>query len=622
MNKIRALILKGHENDVLRVLQEEEALSLVSVSERSTKWEEIPRPYIPKEEERYHRTLLSRVERLMDRLKIREEVGLLGQLFKPRRTQFIEVSVQEEDEILSAAEELISQCEREILEKVDAYANIQEFLGNISGLNIQVQDLQSSDQIHFSIGSIRSEEIEELEEELKSKLSWTRLYATAVKEGRVYFLIVAPGNLSERVERILDDKQIQRLTIPPELTGTPFQCARAIDLEVSRIVMEHERPLLILYDALKAKISRIESSRMLGETDTVILMEGWAPAFSIVRVERLISEAAQGYATIYVSPPDEPISRVPTKLKNFKMIRPFEILTEMYGIPSYDEIDPTPFLSFFFILFMGLMSADIAAGITTILGGLLIYRGAGSRSRNMKRLSLIVIYSGLSISLFGILSGEFMGGLIDLPVIWLSTVDEPIEFMVLALELGITHILVGLTLGIYNNYRNGRRRKIFTDQTPWIMFITGGAILFLSRKYIPGTVEGNTGYGIISLALLILVLGQGPSALLDVTKILSNIVSYVRILALNMASAWMSRTFLLLAQLVSENPPVGPMIGLLVILGSHLFLVTLSSITTFIHSLRLHYVEFFSRFFEGSGVKYSPISVEREYTRLITQWRV
>jgi V/A-type H+-transporting ATPase subunit I len=622
MNKLRALVLKGHEDNVLRALQEEKAISLVSVSERSTKWEEIPRPYSLKEEERYHRTLLSRVEKLMDRLKIKEEVGLLGQLFKPRNTQWIEVSIIQEDEILSAAEEFISQCEREITEKVDVYANIQEFLENISGLNIQVQNLQSSDQIYLSIGSIRSEEMEELEEELKSKLSWTGLYATAVKEGRVHFLIAAPGSLSERVEKVLNEKQIQRLKIPSELTGTPLQCVRAIELEVSRIVMEHEKDLLILYDALKAKISRIESSRMLGETDTVVVVEGWVPTFSVVKVERLISIAAKGYATIYVSPPDEPTSRVPTKLRNPKIIEPFEILTEMYGTPSYDEIDPTPFLSVFFILFMGLMSADIAAGITTLLGGLLIYRGAGSRSENMKKLSLIVIYSGLSIALFGLLSGEFMGGLIDLPVIWLSTVDEPIEFMVLALGLGIIHILIGLMLGIYNNYRNERRHKILTDQTPWIMFITGGAILFLSGNYIPGTVEGNTGYGIMSAALLILVFGQGPSALLDVTKILSNIISYVRILALNMASAWMSRTFLLLAELVTEIPLVGPIIGMMIILGSHLFLVTLSSITTFIHSLRLHYVEFFSRFFEGSGVKYSPISVEREYTKLITQWRV
>lgn len=622
MNKLRALILKGHEDDVLRALQEEEAISLVSVSERSAKWEEIPRPYIPKEEERYHRTLLSRVEKLMDRLKIREEVGLLGQLFKPRNIRLVEVSIEQEDKILSTAEELISQCEKEIIEKVDVYANIQEFLTSISVLNIQVQNLQSSDQVHLSMGSIRSEEMEELEEELKSKLSWTGLYASPVKEGRVYFLIVAPGNLSERVETVLKERQIQRLTIPPELKGTPFQCVRAMNLEVSRIVNEHERNLLILYDALRAKISRIESSRMLGETDTFVVIEGWVPKFSVERVERFISKAAQGFATIYVSPPDESMSRVPTKLRNPRLIKPFEILTEMYGTPLYDEIDPTPFLGFFFILFMGLMSADIAAGITTILGGLLIYRGAGSRSGNMKGLSLIVIYSGLSITLFGILSGEFMGGLIELPVIWLSTVDEPIEFMVIALGLGITHILVGLMLGIYNNYTNGRRRKILSDQIPWIMFITGAAILFLSGKYIPGTVEGNTGYGIMSAALLILIFGQGPSALLDITKMVSNIVSYVRILALNMASAWMSRTFLLLAQLVSETPTVGPIIGLVVILGSHLFLVTLTSIATFIHSLRLQYVEFFSRFFEGSGVKYSPISVEREYTKLITQWRI
>lgn len=618
MRKLRALILKGYEDNVLRALQEEKALSLVSVSERSARWEDIPRPYVSRDAERVYRTLLSRVEKLMDRLKIREELGILSQLFKPQKIDRIEVPVQQEDEVLENAEERISHIEREILEKVDAYENIQQFLWHISGVNIQVQDLQPSEHIHVAIGSIRSEDTEGLEEELESKLSWTRLYTTSVKDGRVFFLITAPRSLSERLERVLEERQIPRLAIPAELTGTPFQCVRTLDLEVSRIVREHERSLCVLYDALKGKIARIESSKMLGETDTVVAMEGWVPASSATRTEGLIKDAAHGYAAISVAEPDEPTSRIPTKLRNPRIIRPFEILTEMYGTPSYDEVDPTPFISFFFVLFMGLMSADIVAGFTTLLGGLLIYRGAGSRSETMRRLALIVIFSGISIAVFGVLSGEFMGGLIELPIIWISSVDEPIGFMMIVIGLGVFHILLGLMLGIYNSYRNGRRRDILTNHVPWVMIIAGVAVLFLRREYTLGTAGGNVGYGMASIALLALVLGQGPSALLDVTKMISNVVSYVRILALNMASAWMSRTFLLLALLVVETPTVGPLIALIIVLGSHLFLVTLTSIATFIHSLRLHYVEFFSRFFGGGGIKYSPIGVEREYTKLIT----
>lgn len=617
MKKIRALILKGYEDNVLRILQKEKALALVSVSERSARWEEIPRPFSPQEEERFYRTLLSRVEKHMDRLGIREELGILDQLFKPRTLERVEVPLQQEDEILSAAEERIAQIEMQIRVKIDAYEKIQEFLWKIREVNIQVQDLQPSDQIHISIGSLRSEEIEELEEELESKLKWTRLYVAPAKEGQVFFLIIAPNKLSESLGKILSEKQVQRLIIPPELTGTPSRCLRGLDLEVSKMVREHQKTILVLHDTLKAKISRIESSRMLGEIDNVVIMEGWVPAPTGEYVQKLIEEAAEGYATVLLSPPDEPTSKIPTKLKNPWIIQPFEILTEMYDTPAYDEIDPTPFLAFFFVLFMGLMSADIATGITTFLVGWLVYRGSGSRSRTMRGLALIIMYSGLSIILFGILSGEFMGGLIQLPVIWISTVDEPIVFMIFSLAVGVAHILVGLVLGIYNNLRKGRRRNIFTEQVPWIAVIAGVVVLFFSGEFTPGTTQANIGYGIISTALIALILGQGASALLDVTRIVSNVVSYVRILALNMATAWMSRTFLLLASIVVDTPVVGSGLGIAILVGSHLFLVALSSITTFIHSLRLHYVEFFGRFFEGGGVNYQPISVDREYTKLI-----
>ncbi len=616
MKKLRALILKGYEDDVLRILQKEKGLALVSVSDRSARWDEIPRPYNPPEEERFYQNLLSRVERLMDRLEIREELGILDQLFKPRTQERVEVPLQQEDDNLLAAEERIAQIEMQIRVKIDAYEEVQEFLWNIRELNIQVQDLQPSDQIHVSIGSLRSEDAEGLEEELESKLKWTRLYVAPAKEGQVFFLIIAPNRLSESLEKILSEKQIQRLNIPPELTGTPSRCLRALDTEVSRMVREHEKTILILHDALKAKISRIESSRMLGEIENVVVMEGWVPASSGEKVQELIKEAAEGYSTVLLSPPDEPTSKIPTKLKNPRIVQPFEILTEMYGTPSYDEIDPTPFLAFFFVLFMGLMSADIATGITTFLGGWLIYRGSGSRSETMRRLALIVMYSGLSISLFGFLSGEFMGGLIELPVIWISTVDEPIVFMVFSLAIGVIHILLGLLLGICNNLKKGKRWNILTDQVPWIALMTGVAVLFFSGEFTPQTMEGITGYGIVSIALIALVLGQGLSALLDVTRIISNVVSYVRILALNMASAWMSRTFLLLTSIVVDTPVVGSGLAIAMLVGSHLFLVALSSIATFIHSLRLHYVEFFGRFFEGGGVNYQPISVDRQYTRL------
>jgi V/A-type H+-transporting ATPase subunit I len=110
------------------------------------------------------------------------------------------------------------------------------------------------------------------------------------------------------------------------------------------------------------------------------------------------------------------------------------------------------------------------------------------------------------------------------------------------------------------------------------------------------------------------LIGQGLSGLLEITKLLSNVISYVRILALNMASTWMARTFLLLGTMLVEIPIVGYLVTAILLFFSNIFIVFISTFATFAHALRLHYVEFFGRFFIGGGTKFSPLKAYRSYT--------
>ena len=121
----------------------------------------------------------------------------------------------------------------------------------------------------------------------------------------------------------------------------------------------------------------------------------------------------------------------------------------------------------------------------------------------------------------------------------------------------------------------------------------------------------------VGIGIAFLIIGQGPVGLLDITRLLSSVISYVRIMAINLASAWMSRTFVLLAGLLFGFGLVGPIMSAILLIVAHFFIVFISSFATFAHSLRLHYVEFYGRFFSGGGIQFSPLESSRDYTTLI-----
>jgi V/A-type H+-transporting ATPase subunit I len=209
----------------------------------------------------------------------------------------------------------------------------------------------------------------------------------------------------------------------------------------------------------------------------------------------------------------------------------------------------------------------------------------------------------------------FSQGQIVLPIFWMSPADDPINFMLTVLVIGVIHLLVGLILGVINNLANRQIRTMVGDQISMLLMFLGGAIIVVTGNYqFEG--YGVWGYSALIGGLAALLIGKGPIGLLEITKIISNIISYVRILALNMASTWMGRTFVLLAGMLINIEYFGLPISIILLLFSQFFLVFISSFSTFAHSMRLHYVEFFGRFFTGGGVNFSPLKCEKMYTEL------
>lgn len=614
MRKLRVLILDEFVNEVLRVLQAESDVHLVDIKRSLPRWENLLQPHDTKQEIRRWKGILNRVEELLRDLELKKELGILDQLFKPRERPAVEVDLGEEMRLLNNAEDLIATVEKEIEENIKKFQVVRQLLWELRTAKIDVDHLRSTERLYIKLGKMPNDEIPRLENELESRVRYASVYASGKK--RLKFLaVVSVSKFSEGIENILDKYTFQEISLPKEASGSPNQCIRFLDSKANNILKKYESRILCLHDGVVAKIERLKNKEKLGKMGRIFVLEGWVPEKNKEHIKVVIREGAEGYATVLVSPPDEPESEIPTHLKDRKIIGRFRMLTEMYGMPLYNEIDPTPFLAVFFIFFVGLMSADVAIGTTIIITSVFINRGAGTRSEKMKDLSVILLYLGISTVFFGVLMGECMGGIVKLPVFWMSAADNPIDFLFIVIGIGMGHLIFGAVLGILNNLYRKEYRKMLGDQIS-SLFLIGGAVPFLLTGQF--AFEGITvvGYGMGVTGLVALLAGKGLTGWLELTRLLSSVISYVRILALNMATTWMSRTFVLLGGLVVGVSVAGPFLSGILLLFSHFFIVFISIFATFAHSLRLHYVEFFGRFFIGGGTKFSPLTSERAYTTL------
>ncbi|MFH2110998.1 MAG: V-type ATPase 116kDa subunit family protein [Candidatus Bathyarchaeota archaeon] len=619
MEKIRVMVMEEHVEDLLRALQNLESVHLVNMSERLMKWENLVQGMESPLQDlnRWERTR-TRLAAILDDLGLDPEPGFLDQYIKPLDRKPVLITHRDEDELLGTADEVMGDIRRQISSVVDRYVPVREALAEMSHHDFDVGLIKPSDKVTIFLGTVASESIRIIQRDLTERLPYTRLYSEG--KGRTRYLVVASLKIHEDdVSDILERRGFQRIPVPEELEGSTSSVIKWIDARVAEVRDKNREPIYKLSDAVSGVLGRLEAMEKLGRTGNIIVIEGWVPQARAQETVNTVLEATKGMARVVVTPPDEPEENTPTLLGG--PFSSFASLVETYDVPRYNEVDPSSFMAFFFTVFVGLMIGDIALGALVAAAGYVFLRGAGSRSRGMKDLSKVIIASGFSAVLFGVLTGSFMSGVVEeftdgaikFPVLWLSPADDPLGFLPVVLMIGVFHLGVGILLGLVNNLMNARYRSILGDQVSATLLLAGAGVLMVKGQFaLAGW--GLVGYGAVAAGVAALLLGHGPSGLLELTKILSNIISYIRLLALNMASAWMGRTFVLLSAMLLPIAYVGLPLTIFLLAFSQFFLVFISSFSTFAHALRLHYVEFFGRFFMGGGTRFKSLRVERRYT--------
>ncbi|MEW5866989.1 MAG: V-type ATP synthase subunit I [Bacillota bacterium] len=427
----------------------------------------------------------------------------------------------------------------------------------------------------------------------------------------------------------------------PALAGTPREEIRAAREGLSHITSKREEvasqinlllaervKILSLYDNLSLKRERHLLACGCPATRSAFAMEGWVREDDLPALERVISSR---FNLVHIESRDPVDGEVPpVVLDNPGIVSPFEAVTEIYSLPQRGSVDPTFALAPFFFIFFGIALGDVGYGLgLTALSVLLLkkVRMAGLA----KKLFVLIAMCGVSSAIVGVLTGGWLGNLVKIPPLWFNPMENPMLMLGVSFALGIIHIYVGLGIKFYSNIKRGKFLDGLFDQGFWYVFLTG-LLLLLGGSGLKsgGLVASGKWLALGGAAGLILTqgrahknllkrLGSGFLSLYGITGYLGDVLSYSRLLALGLASTVIAIVIDDMAVRMLGIPLVGwiPMILLLAV--GHVFNLAINVIGAYVHSSRLQYVEFFSKFFEGGGRRFLPFRKRTRYIEVIEE---
>ena len=436
--------------------------------------------------------------------------------------------------------------------------------------------------------------------------------------GEVVAVLLVPSFSAPRVERLLAEGRVEEVPLPSGYSGGLSQAIpqmrqrlgiisseeEALRCELGDLASAHCRSLLAARAVLNDRVARDEAQALAGGTRHAFVLEGWLPAGG----RRALSTGLEQRVgnTIVV----QEIAReqwaqddAPVVLSNPRLFRPFELIVRLMPLPRYGSLDPTPYVAVFFPMFFGLILGDVGyAGLLALLGLVLHHR---SRPGTPVRAVAEIAGPCAAFSLiFGVLYGEFFGDLgrhwFGMRA-WFNREESIVPFLGLAVALGLVHVLLGLGLGVASAFRGHRRAAVSRGLTAVMVIIIAGCLL-AAFEILPAGL-----FSPLVIVLLIvfpaLILAEGIVAPVELLSTLGNILSYARIMALGTASVMLAVVANRMAGALGST-----LVGVTFALLFHLVNFALGLFSPTIHALRLHYVEFFGKFYSPGGTQYRPLA--------------
>ena len=356
-------------------------------------------------------------------------------------------------------------------------------------------------------------------------------------------------------------------------------------------------------------------------TDTVNVIEGYIPLDMEEEFKKIVNKNSNKSNYLEITEVDKDDEEVPILLKNSGITGLFASITQMYALPKYNEIDPTAILSIFYWIFFGMMVADFAYGlILFILSGLALM--IGKFDENKRKFLKFFFALSFSTMIWGLLYGSAFGDLIKLPTQVLDSSKDFMSIFILSIIFGAIHLVIALGIKAYILIKNGHFMDVIYDVFLWYLTLTSLIILLLAGRFglseftknifIACAVIGMLGivvFGARDAKTLVGRIGGGLYSLYGITSYIGDFVSYLRLMALGLAGGFIASAINIIVKMLVSKGILGIILGVVVFTLGQSFNIFLSFLSSYVHTSRLMYVEFFSKFYEGGGKAFKKFRV-------------
>lgn len=380
----------------------------------------------------------------------------------------------------------------------------------------------------------------------------------------------------------------------------------------------------IYYEYQSNEKLKVISSEKFLRTKNLDLIEGYVPSKFLKSFEESIQLICGDDYYLYKKEADRNSHEVPIMLKNNKFVGPFEMLTEMYSMPKYNEIDPTPFFAPFYFIFAGIMIGDLGYGLLVFIGSLLALKFF-NLDKATKRFMTFFNYLSISAMIFGLVFGSFFGGIIPLPTL-INPAEDIMEMLMLSLLLGGVHIFFALGIKAYMDIRDNKPKDAFYDVGLWYMALIGAIGYGLSKAVSMNPIVVKILFYAMIIAMVGIVLtggrsekttlakfGWGVYALYGISSYIGDFVSYLRLMALVLSGSFIGLAVNMIAGMLFGSSIIGKLFAIVIFLVFQAFNCFLCYLSAYVHTARLTYVEMFNKFYEGGGVPFKKMVEDSKY---------
>lgn len=646
MEKVIIVTHRSQASDLLEALQQEGICHILNAEEAIVS-QEAPELITQAERPRDLENLLNRLTKSIEFLKAfaAPQKGLASML-APRAVIDAQSynSVVTDEKLLKiidqaeqtqiAIDQLNSECENltATLNMLTPWATLETPVEEIGGLQ----------QATCLLGLIPSQHIEQAADQLTELGAAIQRLGTSANK-RACIIVALNENVAD-VQKLLRSAEYE----PVSFEGMTGTVADLIDrhskkLDEKRKYLQNHYDnaaelagnlfkLQILLDHYTNILNREQTRGTAPATEQTVILEAWVKKRNYTLLEQIVSKFPASSLSKIEPAEDEDI---PVEIENKKPWRPFEVITRLYGMPQRIEVDPTVFLAPFFALFFGLCLTDAGYGLIMVVLSIYLLR----KLQGDKKFAALMVICSLSTIICGALTGGWFGDAVQIlgipPLLkareailrfGFDPAQNPQVFFRLALGIGYIQLLSGILVAFFYKLRQKRFIEAICAHLTWFVMLNCFAAYFFSTKQM--LVPEAYGrfflkFAIIPAILIVLFshneggilgrLGMGVFNLFSAIFYIGDILSYVRLMALGMVTAGLAVAINRFGVMASDVKYVGPILAALVLVGGHAFNIGISALGAFVHTLRLQYVEFFPKFFEGGGRLFRPFTKKYDH---------